>query len=383
MRVLIDGVVFQSGSSDKSRLWMSLLSKLALGEGVELFVLDRGNAPPIEHIRRLDFPSYVGSYTAADSLLIQEFCDQYAIDVFSSTGFTTATTTAQVQIITELPATTADPTPTTRSAKEQALALSYAGHFACFSRRMRDDLLARYPAIAPSRAAVTYCGVASDTFNPQASLDLPAFRAIHNLEKPYVLAVGSPAANDQNAKLLFDALRFDQAADFDVVCLDGESPIDAAFMIGMPPGVRIKRLNLSHGELAVAYSGAMALVYPPTRPDAGLPFLEAIATGCPVITTDQAAFSEVAGEAALRIGGSDPFELLRALAQVRKPAVRADLIAKGMKHAEALASDAAARLVYELWLAALATRFDEQVLAFHRQWRKLRVAQSLVDVGID
>lgn len=56
---------------------------------------------------------------------------------------------------------------------------------------------------------------------------------------------------------------------------------------------------LEDRELALLYSGAMAFIFPSTYEGFGLPILEAMACGCPVVTTGEASLPEVAGDAAL------------------------------------------------------------------------------------
>ena len=83
--------------------------------------------------------------------------------------------------------------------------------------------------------------------------------------------------------------------------------------------------------LACLYSSALALVFPSLYEGFGLPVLEAMACGCPVICSNAASLPEVAGEAALLI---DPFRVEDLAAAVDKvvgdPALREDLIRKGL-----------------------------------------------------
>ena len=97
----------------------------------------------------------------------------------------------------------------------------------------------------------------------------------------------------------------------------------------MAPKVRARQLSLSDEELRLAYAGAAALVYPSRYEGFGLPVAEAMACGCPVITTKLASLPEVAGDAALYVDPDDPKSLREALNAVRDPERRATLVAAG------------------------------------------------------
>jgi hypothetical protein len=86
--------------------------------------------------------------------------------------------------------------------------------------------------------------------------------------------------------------------------------------------------------LRLAYAGAVALVYPSKYEGFGLPVLEAISCGCPVITCPNASIPEVAGEAALYVNDEDVEGLTDALCEVQKPKVRNSLIAAGLEQAK-------------------------------------------------
>ncbi len=93
-------------------------------------------------------------------------------------------------------------------------------------------------------------------------------------------------------------------------------------------------LQLSDEELALAYSGAMALVYPSKYEGFGMPVLEAMACGCPVITCPNASIPEVAGDAAIYVNDDDVDGLANALCEVQKPSIRNSLIAAGLAQAK-------------------------------------------------
>ena len=384
-KLLIDGVFFQLAKTGIARVWVSLLSRLAGMPDLEIFLLDRGNCPEIEGVKRVPFPSWTMSYTVADSLLIQKTCDDLGIEVFTSTYYTSAVTTPQVQMVYDMIPEVMEFDLSARAWKEKQLTLSYATFFACISANTRHDLLHFYPEIPPSRAVVAHCGVDRKIFNANACAGLATFKAAYGISDTYFLFVGSREQNKgyKNASLFFDAIRIDKTARYDVVCVGGETAVNPRWARDLPRGIRIIRLDLSDTELAAAYSGAIALVYPSLYEGFGMPVVEAMASGCPVITTQHGSLSEVGGEATLAISGRDRYELLRALERVQFPKTRRDLVAAGFAQAAKFDWDKAASQFHDLLRRAHAERLDEPLTEFRRRWKKLRTGQAEVDVGFD
>ncbi len=87
-------------------------------------------------------------------------------------------------------------------------------------------------------------------------------------------------------------------------------------------------------DKALLYQHALAFLYPSYYEGFGLPILEAMQCGTPVITSDATAMPEVAGDAALLVNPNDPRELKNAMHEVyRDEQLRADMIEKGFKQA--------------------------------------------------
>lgn len=87
-------------------------------------------------------------------------------------------------------------------------------------------------------------------------------------------------------------------------------------------------------DLSALYSGAVAFVFPSLYEGFGLPALEAMACGTPVITSNTTSLPEVVGDAAFLINPTDPDELCEAMSTILSDhSLREDLRRKGLKRA--------------------------------------------------
>jgi glycosyltransferase involved in cell wall biosynthesis len=100
--------------------------------------------------------------------------------------------------------------------------------------------------------------------------------------------------------------------------------------------------GLDDAELACAYAGARALVFPSLWEGFGIPVLEAAAAGIPSALSDIPAFREVAGDAAAYFDPYDPSSLAGALAAVARPDVAARLVRTSASRLARFSWDAAA-----------------------------------------
>jgi glycosyltransferase involved in cell wall biosynthesis len=380
-RVLVDGVFFQISNSGIARVWRSVLAILAKDPRFQVYFLDRGNAPEIYGIEYVPFPTHDAANGPADSLLIQAVCDHYSIDVFTSTYYTSPVSTPMLLMVYDMIPELFGFDMAHCVWLEKTTTICYAQRYLCISSSTRRDLLALYPEIPFGSASVAHCGVDTEVFYPRAAKAIDAFRLARALDRPYFLFVGSRVQHNgyKNSRLFFDALRTLEQASFDVFCVGGEPHIEQSILDCLPVGVRCLRANLTDEELALAYGGALALVYPSLYEGFGMPVIEAMASGCPVITTCHGSLAEAAGDAALQIDGVSVDEMCSALMAMQGSQTRNALRTRGLAHAQQFRwSIMAGQLMSDLnTLVKEAGAGDyEEFLA---EWSRLRIMQGNVD----
>ncbi|MEO5925802.1 MAG: glycosyltransferase family 1 protein [Bryobacteraceae bacterium] len=113
--------------------------------------------------------------------------------------------------------------------------------------------------------------------------------------------------------------------------------------------------GIDDAALPGLYSGATAFVYPSHYEGFGLPVLEAMQCGCPVITSNDPAITEVAGEAAIHVDAADVAALSAAMRTLLTDASARDrLRASGLQRAAQFHWRETARRTREVYAAALA-----------------------------
>ena len=199
----------------------------------------------------------------------------------------------------------------------------------CPSRSTWDECLDA--GFAPERLRLVPHGV---SHVPVTDADVTDFRKRHSLSRPYVLWCGTlePRKNVTTLLAAFDLLS--QDIDIDLVLVGprgwGEHPVpdsDSVRLLGF----------LSAADLHAAYAGSRAFCYPSLREGFGLPVLEAMAHGVPVVTSAGTAMAEFATGAGILVDPLDPAALAQALGR-----------ALGAEH-DALAAAAAERAADYTW----------------------------------
>lgn len=194
-----------------------------------------------------------------------------------------------------------------------------------FSKAELVDLL----GVSPARITVIPEGVGEE-FTPRSHAEVRRVAARYGLEDRYVLTVGTLSAR-KNLGLLSSAARALAGHGVELV-LAGS---DRSYLRGAPATVR--RLGyVAEEDLPSLYSGAQALVLPSRYEGFGLPCLEAMACGTPVVASRCAALPETVGEAGWLLDPDDVDGFADALVSlVADASARNRLIAAGRARAAA------------------------------------------------
>jgi alpha-1,3-rhamnosyl/mannosyltransferase len=224
------------------------------------------------------------------------------------------------------------------------------------SQFTRNDLLELLP-VAPERVEVIPEGV-DRMFTPQPEADVATRLAPLGLRAgDYLLFLGTIEPR-KNLTRLLQAVEAAGPEIGPLVLAGGRGWNNAGIRdaIGrLARAGRVRDLGYVPDDLRLPlFAGARAFVYPSLYEGFGLPPLEAMACGTPVLTSNVSALPEVMGDAALFVDPEDVSELAAALTRIwHDDALRADLRARGLARAGHFSWDRTARLTLDVYRRVL------------------------------
>jgi glycosyltransferase involved in cell wall biosynthesis len=162
--------------------------------------------------------------------------------------------------------------------------------------------------------------------------DEEVFRRLGIGERPYLLAVGSRNPLKNHAGI---GQALGQLPGGPELVIAGREDRRVFGRAVPPPPDRVRWAGyVTDGELRALYQRALCLVHPSFYEGFGLPPLEAMSLGCPVVASRAASLPEVLGEAALYCDPASPDDIARRVAELfGDPALRDELRRRGLERA--------------------------------------------------
>jgi glycosyltransferase involved in cell wall biosynthesis len=232
--------------------------------------------------------------------------------------------------------------------KLDAWGIKRASHIIATSQATRKDLI-KYLKIPDDRISVIYNGIDHSLLKPYK---------VKLFDRPYILYVGSERPR-KNLGRLFEAFAI----------LRKEFPELLLVKVGVAGRTReyrqeiIRKLDslriaqavifveyVSELDLAYYYSSAALLAYPSLYEGFGFPPLEAMACGCPAVTSDTSSLPEVVGEAGIMFNPYNTDSLVEAMRKVLTDSeLRDDMVRKGLEQAKKFSWERTARETQEVY----------------------------------
>jgi glycosyltransferase involved in cell wall biosynthesis len=214
-------------------------------------------------------------------------------------------------------------------------ALRYATRLIAVSEATRDRMVARYPA-CEERVRVTH-NAADALFAPAQDRAVSAQRAaaVIGSPAPYYLVVGKNEPYKAHELALEAFAKAAREGEL-LVLIQRTSGRRGLLPLAERLGIasRLRFLPTVTGlELVSLLQSAQALIQPSLVEGFGIPVLEAMACGCPVVASDTPALVEVMGGAGLNAAVGSSAALARALIQLHTPGLADKLREKGLARA--------------------------------------------------
>ncbi|MDW8851197.1 glycosyltransferase family 1 protein [Flavobacterium sp. MMLR14_040] len=215
-----------------------------------------------------------------------------------------------------------------KMAANKLLLIEKATKIIAVSQNTKNDILRIYPHIEEEKIEVVYHGT-SIKINENISTDLPS---------DYILFVGS-RADYKNFIFLVDAIKelLKKDSNLYLVCAGGGnfSKAENDFIKEMGLENQIIQKDFEEEELGSFYKNAKCFVFPSLYEGFGIPVLESMACGCPVVLGNHSSFPEVAGKAGVYFDVNSKEDLkIKINNLLENEALRVDFTAKGLEQSK-------------------------------------------------
>ena len=287
-------------------------------------------------VLRVPDQAFWGRRSLIDRVLLPRFFKKPKIDIFHrAVGYTMPQSKNVFKILTvhDLRTLTIGDNYAAQDVRHYENVFTIVDCCVVVSECTKRDLIEHFK-IDEKKVKVVHLG-ADERYKPAPKESVDAVKKKFHITGPYFLSVGSvPRKNIDGIIKGFAACRYNKDHQLILNCkIDIERYTKLNEELGLKERVIFVK-NVNDDDLVALYSGCRCFVFPSFYEGFGLPIIEAMNCGVPVITSNVSSCPEVAGDAALLVDPRKTDEIGNALDQIcRDERLRQSLIEKGFKRA--------------------------------------------------
>jgi glycosyltransferase involved in cell wall biosynthesis len=214
----------------------------------------------------------------------------------------------------------------------------------CISHATKNDLCNYARTVDPSKVIVTHLAASEDFYPCTDQRQLQKARRKHGIpEVPYLLSLSTlePRKNiDHTIRCFLQLIQQEKLNDLNLVLVGAKGWNYEKIFAEISGNSHLKERVIVTGyvadeDLAPLYSGALAFVYPSFYEGFGLPPLEAMQCGVPVITSNTSSLPEVVGDAGIMLNPTDLDGLCQSLLNIySKTELRESMVERSLVQAQ-------------------------------------------------
>ena len=221
---------------------------------------------------------------------------------------------------------------------QKRFALRRADGIICISESTKMDLLHWFPELRKKNIRVIYLGV-SEAFQALSDTHVDDGKIKEILSTKYIVFVGARTAAYKNFDIAVDVVG--KLADYKLLIVGGGelSSNELSKLKEKLSGRYWHYPGIDETLLNIFYNNAICLLYPSSCEGFGIPIIEAMSSGCPVVAMNVTSIPETCGHAGLLVDKPASDNFIKKIRMLENESFRKEIILKGLKRASRFSWD--------------------------------------------